>query len=61
MIDVANSYAARGRHAEAVKLREQTLAALAKAKLGPDHPNTLASMSNLAASYVDLGRYAEAL
>ncbi len=60
MIDVANSYAARGRHAEAVKLREQTLA-LAKAKLGPDHPNTLASMSNLAASYVDLGRYAEAL
>ncbi len=31
------------------------------AKLGPDHPDTLRSMNNLAASYLELGRYAEAL
>ena len=30
-----------------VELREETLA-LRKAKLGPDHPDTLASMNNLA-------------
>ena len=27
-----------------------------KAKLGPDHSNTLFSMNNLANSYADLGR-----
>ena len=32
-----------------------------KAKLGPDHPDTLMSMSNLAVSYAALGRHAEAL
>ena len=41
------SYAALGRHAEALKLGEETLA-LRKAKLGPDHPDTLWSMNNLA-------------
>ena len=40
MDNLANSYAALGRHAEALKLREETLA-LQKAKLGPDHPDTL--------------------
>src|SRR5262249_50487262 len=34
---------------------------LRKAKLGPDHPDTLYSMYNLARTYYDLGRYAEAL
>jgi serine/threonine protein kinase len=34
---------------------------LRKAKLGPDHPDTLSSMNNLAASYADLGRQREAL
>jgi eukaryotic-like serine/threonine-protein kinase len=60
LTDLANSYAALGRHTEAVKLREQTLT-LVRAKLGPDHPETLTSMSNLAASYFDLGRHADAL
>ena len=35
---------------EALTLREETLA-LQKAKLGPDHPDTLSSMNNLAISY----------
>jgi hypothetical protein len=43
-----------------LKLREETLA-LQRAKLGPDHPLTLNSMNNLAASYLILGRHAEAL
>ena len=30
-----------------------------KAKLGPDHPDTLMSVANLASSYAALGRYAE--
>jgi len=30
-------------------------------QLGPDHPNTLRSMNNLAKSYSDLGRHADAL
>src|SRR5262249_25148929 len=32
-----------------------------QAKLGPDHPDTLASMFNLALSYDALGRHADAL
>ena len=60
MHSLANSYAALGRHAEALKLNEETLA-LRKAKLGPDHPDTLRSMNNLANSYAALGRHAEAL
>jgi eukaryotic-like serine/threonine-protein kinase len=34
---------------------------LCKAKLGPDHPDTLRNMNNLASSYADLGRLQEAL
>jgi tetratricopeptide (TPR) repeat protein len=60
MTTLANSYAALGRQAEALKLREATLA-LRKAKLGPDHPDTLRSMNNLANSYSALGRNDEAL
>jgi tetratricopeptide (TPR) repeat protein/tRNA A-37 threonylcarbamoyl transferase component Bud32 len=60
MGNLANSYTAMGRHAEALKLYEETLA-LQKAKLGPDHPNTLMSMMNLANSYYYLGQQAEAL
>ena len=60
MNNLANSYADLGRQAEALKLREETLA-LRKAKLGPDHPDTLSSMNNLANSYAALGRQAEAL
>ena len=60
MNNLAISYAALGRHAEALKLREETLA-LRKAKLGPDHPDTLISMNDLADSYAALGRQPEAL
>jgi serine/threonine protein kinase/tetratricopeptide (TPR) repeat protein len=60
MNNLANSYDDLGRHAEALKLKEETLA-LRKAKLGPDHPDTLKSMMNLATSYWALGRHAEAL
>ena len=58
MNNLANSYAALGRHADALALHEQTLA-LHKAKLGPDHPDTLRSMNNLANSYYALGRHAD--
>ena len=60
MNDLAVSYSALGRSAEALKLREETLA-LRRTKLGPDHPDTLASMNSLANSYSALGRTAEAL
>src|SRR5262249_15462897 len=57
---VALSYAEVGRVQEALKLREETFQ-LTKAKLGPNHPQTLMSMNNLAESYVDAGRSQEAL
>jgi eukaryotic-like serine/threonine-protein kinase len=60
MNNLGNSYAALGRHADALKLRQETLA-LREASLGPDHPDTLASMSNLANSYAALGRHADGL
>jgi tetratricopeptide (TPR) repeat protein len=60
MNNLASSYHALGRHAEALKFCEETLA-LHKAKLGPDHRYTLLSMHNLANSYGALGRHAEAL
>jgi serine/threonine protein kinase/tetratricopeptide (TPR) repeat protein len=39
----------------------QAARAIYAAHLGPDHPDTLASMMGLGNSYSDLGRYAEAL
>ena len=60
MNDLAKSYADLGRQAEALKLFEETLA-MRKAKLGPDHPDTLRSMKHLADGYFNLGRHAEAL
>jgi tetratricopeptide (TPR) repeat protein len=60
MSNLANSYDALGRHADALTLREETLARR-KARLGPNHPDTLTSMNNLALSYHALGRHAEAL
>ena len=48
------------RHDRALKLREETLA-LQKAKLGPDHPDTLRSMNNLANSYAAAGQNDRAL
>jgi serine/threonine protein kinase/tetratricopeptide (TPR) repeat protein len=60
MNGLANSYEALGRHVDALKLREETLA-LRKAKLGPDHPESLISMNGLANSYFFVGRHADAL
>jgi serine/threonine protein kinase/tetratricopeptide (TPR) repeat protein len=60
MNDLANSYDVLGRNAEALKLREETLA-LSKARLGGDHPETLRCMNNLAISYHALGRHGDAL
>jgi hypothetical protein len=54
------SYDAVGRHADAHKLNEETLARR-KAKLGPDHLDTIFSMSNLADSKDGLGQHAAAL
>ena len=59
MNNLAYSYQALGRHAEALKLHEETLA-LRKAKLGPDHPDTLVSRLGVASGLVQLGRGAEA-
>jgi tetratricopeptide (TPR) repeat protein len=47
MNNLAESYQAVGRHAEALKLYEETLT-LAKAKLPRNHPKTLLVMNNLA-------------
>jgi tetratricopeptide (TPR) repeat protein len=59
MNNLAFSYYRLGRYAEALKLNEETLARR-KAKLGPDHPDTILSMNDLANSYAALGRHAEA-
>ncbi|HVC95979.1 MAG TPA: tetratricopeptide repeat protein [Pirellulales bacterium] len=60
MNNLALSYDAVGRRAEALKLHEETLA-LMKAALGPEHPDTLVSMWGVAASLAALDRGAEAL
>jgi serine/threonine protein kinase len=57
--NLAGSYTALGRHAEALKLFEDTLPVL-KAKF-PDHLNTVNCMYGLAICYGALGRHAEAL
>jgi serine/threonine-protein kinase len=60
MCGLASSYAALGRHAEALELHEEALG-LKKDKRRPDHPDTLRSMNSLAHSYQALGRWDEAL
>ena len=50
MHNLAVAYIALGRHAEALKLEEETLA-LQKAKLGPDHPHTIDSLRELVNLY----------
>ena len=55
MNNLATSYAAHGRHEEALDLREKTLAGRRRI-LAKDHPDTLMSMNNLANSYADKGR-----
>jgi tetratricopeptide (TPR) repeat protein len=60
MAGLANSQDAAGRHAEALKLRGDTLA-LQKAKLGADHPDRLVVMYEQAECYAALGRASDAL
>ncbi len=60
MSNLASSYHAAGQNDRALKLFEETLA-LRKAKLGPDHPDTLRSMNNLAVSYYAAGQNDRAL
>jgi RNA polymerase sigma factor (TIGR02999 family) len=60
MHSLAGAYADLGHDAEALELREETLARR-RATLGPDHINTLQSMWGLAAELVALGRGAEAV
>jgi serine/threonine protein kinase/tetratricopeptide (TPR) repeat protein len=57
---LANSYLDLGRYAEALQLKEETMA-MCRVRLGPEHPNTLSSLNNLAVGYTALGRHAEAL
>ena len=57
---LAISYFVLGRHDDAIKLREEVLAARRRI-LPPDHPDTLASMGDLAILYYIRGRYADAI
>jgi serine/threonine protein kinase len=57
---LAGNYSAIGRHADALKLKEEALA-LQMTKLGRDHPTTLVSMWAVAESLVKLDRGAEAV
>jgi tetratricopeptide (TPR) repeat protein len=55
MANLAVGYLAAGKLDRALPLMEETLK-LVKAKLGPDHPNTLTSMNNLAGGYWSAGQ-----
>jgi tetratricopeptide (TPR) repeat protein len=51
---------AQGEYIQALQLRQSALTIYEKA-LGPDHPHTAIRLSNLAATYRDLGRHGDAL
>ena len=55
---LATSYQSAGRTGNAIKLLEATLKQQ-EAKLGPDHPNTLATLNGLAVAYRSAGRIDE--
>jgi hypothetical protein len=55
MNNLAEVYRRVGRRAEAVKLGEEILA-LQKARLGPDHPDTIQTQMAVAISLLELGR-----
>ena len=55
MNNLAMGYQAAGKLDLALPLFEETLK-LRKAKLGPDHPDTLTSMDNLGDGYRDAGK-----
>jgi tetratricopeptide (TPR) repeat protein len=60
MSDMALSLQSLGRHMEALKLQEQTLA-FRKEILPKDHPDISMSMNNLARTLSSMGRHTEAL
>jgi tetratricopeptide (TPR) repeat protein/tRNA A-37 threonylcarbamoyl transferase component Bud32 len=60
MNNLASSYAALNRHAEALSLQEKAVAGF-KTALGRTHPDTLGSMNNLAVSYYRARRVEDAL
>ena len=60
MSNLATCFGILGRHEEAQRLHDETLA-LRTAKLGPDHPDTLESMNQVALVHAARRRFAEAL
>ncbi len=60
MNNLIASYNHLGRHGEALKLCEETLA-ICKAQLGPDDPKTIESMFILGSCYHYLGRHSDGL
>src|SRR5206468_10163218 len=58
MNNLANSYADAGRRDDALKLREQVLE-LRRKVLGPEHPDTLDTMAQLAWLLCEQRKYAE--
>jgi hypothetical protein len=59
MGDLAASLHGKGKHAEAEQMQRELLD-LQRRVLGPEHPNTLATMNNLANTLDDQGKHAEA-
>src|SRR5207245_11004588 len=57
---VGDTYRGAGKYREAIAhlLRSR---ALREARLGPDHPDTLATLNNLAEAYHDAGQLPEAI
>jgi tetratricopeptide (TPR) repeat protein len=60
MNNLASCHAAAGRTTDALGLHEEALAGRRR-RLGPDHRDTLWSLSNVADCYLSLGRQTEAL
>ena len=59
LFNLASTYRKQGRWAEAEKLDVQVVETR-KTVLGPEHPDTLSSMSSLASTYRNQGRWREA-
>ncbi len=57
---LANSYELLGRHADALRLREEALAGHQRT-LPPEHPDTISTRSDMASSYFFLGRSVDAM
>jgi hypothetical protein len=60
MSTLANTYSDLNFHSEAQTLEEE-VGGLHQRILGLEHPDTLASMSNLASTYTDPARHADVL